>query len=962
MITARSAFTWQDQQSSVVQLDGPVQIRTDDADLSADSAVIWLTTVDGAILDQFEAEIALIGNARAKVGDVEREGGDLLIRTRVRGTIRITANERVARNLDQTDLFRQAADLRAGRVQLPPVDERDPDFPDRQPPRDELQPQPDEGTAPEAVVPPRVETRREPPAEPSTAPATLLPGEPVNFRAGSAQTVQSPDDRVALILSGNVVVFQRRTNGDFIELQSERAVLYTKLRSLRDLENSSEFKSVEDSIDSGYLEGDVRITYTSGVGRPEQRLRAQRIFYEFATDRAILTDAVFHTIEPVRQIPVIMRANTLRQLAIGEYNAEGVELSTSSFQTPSYAVAAQKAYVRSVDTGNPRFGNRTTFSARNMRLNAFGVPVFYLPYAAGSMTDRGGPLRDIQFENNDRFGFGVVTEWGLYETFGRLPPENFDATYRLDYFSDRGFATGINAAYTGGHITETTRQPWNFGGEVKSYFVFDHGDDTFGGNRFDVDPKEDVRGRILWTHQHFFPDDWQVQLRGGWVSDPNFLEQWFRRTWTQNEPHDVSAYFKRQRDSEALSLLLNFQPNNFVTTSDLIQEQFEVERLPEIGYRRIGQSLAEDQFTLFSDNTATMIRFNPSDATLEEQGYTTGVITPGIPSVGQTGVNDDWAYRADFRQQIDYPVQAGQFKFVPYILGRYTPYSDSPDGDALHRIFIGAGMRVTTAIWGVDNTFQSRWFDINRIRHVIEPELHLFTSAVNEDRNDVFIYEEPVDGIHDISAVQLLLRQRWQTKRGGPGRWRSVDFFTLNVGANFFANQPKDDELPPDNFRGLFFSSMPEASIPRNSINADATWRVADTTAILSDIQYNLDKEQVATASLGVVVQRDINLSYYLGQRYIEELNSNITTAAVVFRISPKYSVTASQSYDFGDNENVGTSATVVRRFDRFYFSVTGYYDNASDVGGFNVSIQPQGLTRGLDVATVRTFFPATPQ
>ena len=73
---------------------------------------------------------------------------------------------------------------------------------------------------------------------------------------------------------------------------------------------------------------------------------------------------------------------------------------------------------------------------------------------------------------------------------------------------------------------------------------------------------------------------------------------------------------------------------------------------------------------------------------------------------------------------------------------------------------------------------------------------------------------EPIDAINDISAAQIALRQRWQTKRGGPGRWRSVDFFTFNVEGNFFANQPDDDELAPTRFRGLFFDSLPEASIP----------------------------------------------------------------------------------------------------------------------------------------------------
>jgi hypothetical protein len=49
-----------------------------------------------------------------------------------------------------------------------------------------------------------------------------------------------------------------------------------------------------------------------------------------------------------------------------------------------------------------------------------------------------------------------------------------------------------------------------------------------------------------------------------------------------------------------------------------------------------------------------------------------------------------------------------------------------------------------------------------------------------------------VDAINDISAASMGLRQRWQTKRGGPGNERSVDFFSLNVNATYYAkNHPK---------------------------------------------------------------------------------------------------------------------------------------------------------------------------
>ena len=78
------------------------------------------------------------------------------------------------------------------------------------------------------------------------------------------------------------------------------------------------------------------------------------------------------------------------------------------------------------------------------------------------------------------------------------------------------------------------------------------------------------------------------------------------------------------------------------------------------------------------------------------------------------------------------------------------------------------------------------------MRHVVEPEVNLFTSASTVDEQDVFIYDEQVDHINDITAAQLAaLHNSWQTKRGGPGRWQSVDFLTINVEGNFTPIGPR---------------------------------------------------------------------------------------------------------------------------------------------------------------------------
>jgi hypothetical protein len=285
---------------------------------------------------------------------------------------------------------------------------------------------------------------------------------------------------------------------------------------------------------------------------------------------------------------------------------------------------------------------------------------------------------------------------------------------------------------------------------------------------------------------------------------------------------------------------------------------------------------------------------------------------------------------------------------MPYVFGRYTGYTQSPEDKDENRVFGGTGIRINTAFWRVDDSAYSELFDIHCIRHVIEPEINLFTSGSTVPRQDIYDYEEDVDKLNDVTGAQLALHQTWQTKRGGPGQFRSVDFLTFNVEANLFTHQPSQTLLNPSGFRGLFFPSEPELSIPRNSINADSLWRVSDTTAVLADEEYNLDKNELATASIGAAVQRDVRLAYFVGLRYIGQIDSTVASIAADYQLSLRYNVAFSESVDVSTQKSEDSSVTLTRHFDRFYASITVYYDQINDQEGFRFGFIPEGVSKGV--------------
>lgn len=942
-VSAKIANSWQDRGASVVTLSGPVIIKTDDSTLQADNAVVWLEA-DPTTADAQQVSISLIGNARIQTAGATRTADTLYATTLARGNIRFEAQQRVAKDDSASPLFQQATALRAEQQLSPEVI---------------TIVQPTTTTVPT--------TRPTGPKAARNPLADLPAGSGARIIASQISDATQPDGRLALALHG-VHVFYHWPDGAYAELSAENAVAFTDLKS--EGGPLPALAKAEAGLESIYLEGDVRIIYfpPASVARiGEQRLSADRAYFRIGDRTAVLTEAVLHTEDLKSQMPFVLRARTLKQVSEGNFEARSVQLTTSQFYRPSFAIEASKIYVHRNPGTTASEDAPTSFRAINPRFKFLGVPLFYLPVAGGTATGRGAPIRDLTMTNGNTYGLGVKTTWGLFETVGLEPPRGLDAQYRLDYFDERGPAAGLSGDYRGGFVTDTDKQQVDFVGLYDSYFIQEHGTDNLGQGRAGVDPGyREIRGTAGFQHQHFFPDGWQLQMQSWYVSDATFLEEYdpYEKQFDEGYQRDSSLYLKRQQGNEAFTFLVNAQPNSLVTTADLQQEQFEVEHMPAVGYHLIGAGLG-DVATLYSDNSFAGLNMRQSKATLAEQGFVENASTPGIPSLGTTGIAEDPVYRGDFRQEVAFPLSAGQVKVVPYVIGRYTPYSEGTDGAAVNRVYGGLGARFTTAFWKVDDLAYSDLFDIHRMRHVIQPEMNLFAGWSTDERNSVYIFEEPVDDINDISAMQIALHQRWQTKRGGPGRWRSVDVFTLDAEGVFFKRRPEEasefdgldeDEKPPADFRGLFYPSLPEASTTRNSINVDGTWRLSDNTVVIGDLSYNLDVGKLSTAAIGLNVQREDRLRYYLGMRYIEPFNAQVATVAVDYQLTPKYIISLNQSYDFGDGENVVTAVTLTRRFDKFYVQLAASYDSYEDERAISFNFVPEGVP--IQSATLQNWIP----
>ena len=902
LVQASSASTWFAGDTNVIQLRGPVTITLDEEKCQADQAVIWLTPTPGGLLREQTLDIVLIGHATlaASENHLTRSGPTLMIDTIVRGTVQLTAAANRSQNLSQSPLYLQAQSIRLASQMLD-------------------------------VAP----AKQNPNPPPTTTTTSSKAG---YIRLGIiplVQEIHADDGTRAWEVSGGFSFTESFDNGDFIEFSAKDVVMFT------DDPAGGATSSPADSghhFTAAYLEGDVRVDFIPAASKdPEQRLTADRVYYDFQTQQAILTGVVFHAVDPESKIPFTVRAQVMKQIAHGEFAARHAQFTTSYFAVPTFSIRTTYAYIHQ----EPEDKHNFDIVSHNDTGWVFGIPVFYWPGIWGTFNDNPLPIRNFSAGNSSRYGFTVTSDWGLFEMLGQDPPKDLDVSFPIDYFSERGFGGGIDGSYKGGFITDSA-QPWDFQGDFKSFLMQDKGTDQLGGLRNDVTPPTDLRGRFLWEHQHFLPDDWQVQVRLGYLSDPTFLEEYYQSEFDDGLPYDGEFYAKRQRDTEVLTFLVETDTTHFITNADRQQEQFDVARLPEITYQRIGDSFADDNLTFYSNNSAAALQFDQSHFSLLDQGYPSW-LSPGLPSDGLTGLTNDFVYRGDTRQEVDWPFSVGQFKLVPYVMGRVTAYNTSLDGDGQTRLYEGAGLRMTTSFWHVDDSIDSDLLDLHRIRHIVQPEINLFTSGTTVDQNKLYDFDPDVDAITDITAATIALHQHWETMRGGPGRWQSVDILDVNLEGDFYPHQPPPSLLNPVSFRGLFFPSEPEASVPRQALNADLTWHIADDTAFLSDIQWNLDTHETAIAEAGLAISRGSRLSYYIGDAYIQALESQVFTFNANYNLTAKYALSLDEALNFGPGRAAVTYLSLTRRFDVFAFSVSVYHDGINNISGFNVNFFPSG-------------------
>jgi hypothetical protein len=657
-------------------------------------------------------------------------------------------------------------------------------------------------------------------------------------------------------------------------------------------------------IEAVYLEGDVVLS----LG--DRFVRARRIYYDFQRDRALILDAVFRADIPERGIPLYVRADEIRQLSAREFAARNARVSTSEFYTPHYHVGAEKVYIRDRTvrdaSGQPAGKIAGTFELRNSTLNVENVPLAWWPYAKGDFETSETLIRRFRTSYSDDFGVSVETAWYLFNLLGMRPPDGFDATFRFDYFSKRGPAVGIDGDY----------QREDYFGLLRSYYIYDEGEDNLGPLR-DNTPEDKNRGRVLWRHRHYLPNDWEVTLEIAYASDPGFLEEYDKSEWFEGKEQETVLYLKRARDTEAITLLANWRLLDFVT---------QTEHLPDLTYRRIGDTWL-DPVVLYHESRVGTVRYRPDDRRFfDERRFNNDGLT-------------DVTFRTGLREEAELPIKLPGLNIVPFASGRGDYWDGQPLGSGgLWRGLGVYGVRGGAYLSRVYDAIESELFDIHRIRHIIRPHFVAWWAHSNARSSIITPFDEGIETVDDFYGAMLGLRQVWQTKRGGAGQERTVDLLTFDLEAGFFGDQ--QDERS----NGYANLIRPEDSRTRNYVSGDLIYRLSDTTSLLYDFNLDVNDWSFDRHDVSLAVERLPRLAYVLGWRHAGDIDLDLVGGGYNYKLHEKHITAFRIWYDVDRGEIGEIAIAYVRKLPRWYFAVNFEVNEVFDDFTLSFSLWPEGV------------------
>ncbi len=957
-LSANRAWVWQVDDTQRLELRGDVVITLGAFTFASDSAMVWINRLPTAAGDVNQIALYFLNvsdpSGRAGFG---AQGKNLLVTGSSVGSISLAAvtthqampapsalstqgQARLAAFL--RNLTRTIDDGTARLYALPGVDQP--------------QPPPDPPPVPGGPIFPPTPPK---PAEPSTieVPAPMgasnlpivQPNGEVHFTAKETVIDEHAD---AVTVTGSVMI-ELEGEGDRglqrLELRAERGVIFLAPGALARFRESATGLRASDVV-GVYLEGGVMAT------DGQYTVRGSKVYYDFKSNRATIVDAVLRTYARLgRMVTLYARAAEMRQVSATQFEANKATVSTSEFFVPHLSIGAERV---TLTEPPPGIEGPARIEANGIALRAGTIPFFYMPTYEGTVEPQ--PLKAIDMGYRSDLGAEIMTRWDLYQLFGMAALPGTDASLTVGGYTERGPAVGTKFTFASGEQS----------GAVDLFGLYDLGGTDHTAAGLDVEkPDDELRGIAAGQYQTALTPDLYFQSQLNYISDETFISTFRRDDFSNHREYESSAYFNSQSENTSLALLFKYGLNDFLSNSYLLASRaYQVDKLPELTYRRYGDDIW-DGLLWTQTWQANLMNLRPTSGTPATLGIPAAAFgltsqNSSIPDAFEAaGYTDDFVSRVRTRHELSLPYAENNWNIAPflhgegdgYLLNDFSAYS-ADAGDL--RFLLGGGVRGSARYVRVDDAANSRFFDIHRVRHIIEPNGTLWYGYDNLEPGSLPIYDQDVEGMSGGTAAQLGVRQQWQTQRGGAGAWQSVNFLTMDTGV--VLNDGADNYQPGDTgnpFRyaqsalPAFYTWRPELSQWGSNLYGAGSWQISDTLTVagtgaylLEDRQYVTDPDAVlqnlAKGSVGLEMRHSPDVSTYLEYRYLAPTQSELLQFGVLYQVGKKYLLAFSPQYDLRAGELRRIQGSLSRTFPDFTFNLTAGYDLIEDQTSVGVSLR----------------------
>jgi len=797
----------------------------------------------------------------------------------------------------------------------------------------------------------------------------------LTFSAGHIAVLTSGPEPAVMLSDGLTFLYNDATSGRLLQARAQRAVLFLAPEKGAAPSTALATEFGAEQVLGVYLEGDVQIT------DGDLKLRAREVYYDLAANRAVMLDATFFFVEPPRNLPLYIRAKEIRQESTRQFTANQVRFSNTAFFEPELGIGVSTATLerrerpRVAQSGEDsssqpitqaqraeREAMYTYLTASNVTLRVNDVPFFWWPSYSGDPAQM--LLKDIRFENRSGSGGAARVRWNATNLLGLGDVEGLSLDLQTDYYLERGPALGTRATW------ETAR---HLGGLTAYGVLADEGQDVLKSGET-KQQNGDFRGVVTIEDRFRINDMWTVLTQGAYISDETFIDGFFDDAGQSQREFTNRLRGERTRDNTQLVIEARGSFNDFLANEWLLQSQgYSVTKLPEVSYVRQADNVFEGLpgvLTYFSEYRAANLQLAFDQVAMNQRGFSSAFLSQRVfgvdpdqsPADGLAaqGLTEDLITRFDTRHELVAALQAGPIRYAPFAVVRATAYDDdfegyssTPGGNDNARVWSSIGMRASTTIERVHDAVDSRFLDIHRLRHIIEPNVTVWAAGTNVEAKNLPVFDRDVDSLADGAAVRLGLAQMLMTKRGGPGRWHDATLLSLNTDVVF-----STDDTDPQTSIGRFFDARPERSALGDYFVGDLAYRITDATTFTSSTVFDFNTNQQDLTTAGILFQHEPGFSTLVDMRFLNAQDSTILTIVGSYEISDKYSFLISPNYNTTEGEVQSLGARITRKFSAFQASVGINYNNISGETSFSFVLQPYGARGALGVQGLGTDLP----